>query len=132
MGLKERVKQFIEYTGIEVRAFEVRCNLSNGFVNNIGQSIREKSINNITEVYPDLNRYWLLTGEGSMLNSEKARPAKKIENNSNELNELKERIKELEEVIRDLKEDKSTQRSYILKLEESLMQYEGKAKTGTN
>lgn len=67
MTLKDRIKAFIEHLGIEIRAFELKCDLSNGFVNNIGHSIREKSINQILNAYPSLNKNWMLTGEGEML-----------------------------------------------------------------
>lgn len=70
MELKERIKKFIEHLGIETRAFEVRCSLSNGFVNNAGHSIREASLNKIIEVYPELNKNWLITGDGNMLLAE--------------------------------------------------------------
>lgn len=69
MTLKERLKKFIEYLNIDTKAFETNCSLSNGFVNNVGHSIREKSLNQILEAYPDLNKTWLLTEEGRMLNS---------------------------------------------------------------
>jgi len=67
MSIKNRIKEFILSLGIETKAFEIAAGLSNGFVNNIGQSIREKSMNQILSVYPELNRNWLLTGEGNML-----------------------------------------------------------------
>ncbi|WP_157288038.1 S24 family peptidase [Pedobacter cryoconitis] len=70
MNLKERIKTFIKHLSIDVKTFETKCELSNGFVNNIGQSIREKSMGQILSVYPDLNRNWILTGEGNMLKSE--------------------------------------------------------------
>jgi hypothetical protein len=67
MSIRTRIKDFITSLGIETKAFESATGLSNGFVNNIGQSIREKSMNQILTVYPELNRNWLLTGEGNML-----------------------------------------------------------------
>lgn len=70
MALKDRIKQFIQHLEIETKAFEVKCSLSNGFVNNIGHSIREKSINLILSQYPELNKNWLLTGDGNMLLTE--------------------------------------------------------------
>lgn len=78
MDLKGRIKDFISYLSIETKAFEVKCNLSNGFVNNIGQSIREKSMSRILAIYPELNRNWVLTGEGSMLNSNAKSNAKDL------------------------------------------------------
>ncbi len=44
--------------------------MSNGFVNNVGDSIRESSLAKITARYPELNTNWLKTGEGKMLKSD--------------------------------------------------------------
>lgn len=67
MSLRDRIKAFIDYLGVETRAFELACDLSNGFVNNLGHSMREASLNKIINTYPQLNRNWLLTGDGTML-----------------------------------------------------------------
>lgn len=66
--MKERLLIYIKYLGINPSMFEKKTNLSNGFVGNIGASVREKSIQKISEVYPDLNINWWKTGEGNMLN----------------------------------------------------------------
>lgn len=67
MNAKERLIKFLNYISISQRKFEESVGLSNGFVNNIGDSIRVRSLEKISSVYPDLNTAWLLTGEGSML-----------------------------------------------------------------
>jgi phage repressor protein C with HTH and peptisase S24 domain len=84
MTLKDRVKEFITYLKVETKTFEQKCSLSNGFVNNIGHSIREKSINQILEQYPELNKIWLLTGEGQMLTTK----INQSQNNAKPLHEL--------------------------------------------
>jgi len=66
--LKERIIQFIDHLGIETRKFEVNVGLSNGFVSHIGDNIRKKSMDLILNNYPELNRNWVLTGAGEMLN----------------------------------------------------------------
>lgn len=72
-GVKERLIQFLAYKKLGQAAFEKTVDLSNGFVNNIGDSIRSKSIKKISDVYPDLNIAWLIVGEqgGEMLISQK-------------------------------------------------------------
>jgi phage repressor protein C with HTH and peptisase S24 domain len=67
MNLKDRLKTFISHLNIDTKAFEKNANLSNGFVNNIGDGIRKRSLDNISIAYPSLNTSWLLTGEGNML-----------------------------------------------------------------
>lgn len=70
--MKERLLKFLEYLGIGQLKFEMKTGLSRGFVNKVADNITLKSVNKICEAYPQLNRNWLLTGEGSMLNNESA------------------------------------------------------------
>ena len=68
--VKERLKSFITHTGISTHAFEKKCNLSVGYVGNMRKSLSADKIMSITQNYPELNREWLLYGEGEMLKSE--------------------------------------------------------------
>ena len=70
--MNERILQFIGYLGISVSEFERNCDLSNGAVSKMGDNTRRSTINNIYNVYPQLNTDWLLTGNGDMLNSEQS------------------------------------------------------------
>lgn len=68
MGVRERLKHFIEYKGISKYKFYKDLGLSNGFLDkegNIGSDKCEK----IIYQYPELNMLWLLTGQGEMLSS---------------------------------------------------------------
>lgn len=67
MDIKERVKQFIDYKGITVRAFETQCNLSNGYIGSMRKGFGIDKLNNVLIKFPELNRDWLLYGEGEML-----------------------------------------------------------------
>lgn len=72
MSVKNRLKEFITYTGLTVSAWEKSINVSNGYVNGMVKGIGEDKILTILEVYPKLNFDWLMTGRGDMLiNSEK-------------------------------------------------------------
>ena len=68
----ERIKEFIDYKGISVAAFERSIGMSNA---SFGKSLKNKGaigtdkLENILTIYPDINASWLLTGEGSMLKS---------------------------------------------------------------
>lgn len=66
-SVKERIKIFIEHKGMSIRAFERSCNLSNGYINSIEQTIMPNKMKTISLQYPELNTSWLLTGEGEML-----------------------------------------------------------------
>jgi len=65
--MKERLIEFLKYLGIGQNKFAESVGLSRGYVNNIGDNITMKSVNKIVQVYPELNKNWLLTGEGEML-----------------------------------------------------------------
>lgn len=68
-GLKERLLYFINSIGIEKSVFERNTGLSNGFVDKTSNKTRSKSLENISNTYPQLNIDWLKTGEGEMLKS---------------------------------------------------------------
>lgn len=65
--VKDRLILFIEELGIGKSRFEKSTKLSNGYVNNLKESIGANKLEYILSVYPQLNSDWLLTGEGSML-----------------------------------------------------------------
>lgn len=52
---------------MNTRQFEIACGLSNGQVNNIGDSMRKNTLDKISGLYPELNISWLQTGIGNML-----------------------------------------------------------------
>lgn len=64
--IKQRLKEFIGIQRISVREFERRCDLSNSFVNNIGNTIGADKLEKIIQAFPSLNRQWLVSGEGDM------------------------------------------------------------------
>lgn len=66
-GLKERLFYFIEYKGLTVQSFEKTVGLSNGAVSKMGDNTRRSTIDKISNFFCDLNKNWLLTGEGEML-----------------------------------------------------------------
>lgn len=67
MGVKGRLLDFINYKQITNKLFELTAGLSNGYVNNFDGNFRTKTLEKVLTAYPDLNRNWLLYGEGEML-----------------------------------------------------------------
>ena len=67
MTSKERLKEFLKANNLSEGKFERLVGLSNGFVSNVGDSIRTKNLEKITNMFPSLNTAWLLTGAGEML-----------------------------------------------------------------
>lgn len=65
-SIQSRIREFAKIKGIDIKTFEANSGLSNGFVSKIGDSIRETSFNKILSAYPDLNKNWVITGEGAI------------------------------------------------------------------
>ncbi|UCE69392.1 MAG: hypothetical protein JSW57_00275 [Flavobacteriaceae bacterium] len=69
----DRLMQFIKYSGLSARQFDLSIGASNGYTLRMSKnraSIGSDVIENILRTYPDLNVVWLLTGEGPMLKSQ--------------------------------------------------------------
>ena len=67
--VKDRLLIYIKYLGIGQSKFEKLCGLSNGYINNSKGNFGSAKIEDILKACDDLNRSWLLTGEGEMLKS---------------------------------------------------------------
>ena len=67
MGQQERLIQFIEKMNLTRAEFERRSGLANGYVKKLKGSLGEAKLNDVLTAFPNLNKVWLLTGEGEML-----------------------------------------------------------------
>lgn len=67
MTTKKRLLDFLTYLSIGQTVFEKKVGISNGYVNNVKNSIGSEIISKISDVYPELSTEWLLTGKGEML-----------------------------------------------------------------
>ena len=70
--IKDRIFEFIKHENISRRGFSASINRSSSYVNNIVSTISAEVMQEIRNVYPQLNIDWLLTGEGEMLLANKA------------------------------------------------------------
>lgn len=68
--VKDRIITYIKYIGISQKRFEETVGVSNGYVNNVKASPSSTVLQKIFSACPDLNKDWLLTGEGPMLTSD--------------------------------------------------------------
>lgn len=68
-SIKTRTLEFIKTKGITMKAFETACGLSSGYVTSMRKGFGSDKLNNVLNAYPELNRDWLLYGEGEMLKS---------------------------------------------------------------
>ena len=69
-SVKERIILFIKKKGLSHKKFEMAAGLSNGYIGNIRHCPSTDKLSKILGAFPELNRTWLLTGEGEMLNQE--------------------------------------------------------------
>lgn len=51
-----------------MKSFELKCGLSTGYVTSMRKGFGPDKLNNVLTAFPELNRDWLLYGEGEMLN----------------------------------------------------------------
>ena len=113
----ERIKQFIDYKGIAISAFEKSIGMSNASLGKslkTGGTIGADKLGIILSTYPEINLHWLVTGEGEML-KESPQPkliANQVPSLSNTeillrdlLAERDNEIKALNEIIWELKEE---------------------------
>lgn len=68
--IKDRTIEFIDFKGIKKKTFEQKCGLSTGYITSMRKGFGSDKLNNVLTAYPELNREWLLYGEGEMLNKE--------------------------------------------------------------
>lgn len=74
-SVKSRTLAFIAKKGLKMKEFEDMAQLSTGYVTSMRKGYGSDKLNNVLSAFPDLNRDWLLYGEGSMLKEEPASEA---------------------------------------------------------
>lgn len=77
--VKERLLQFLHSKGISQYEFTRNLGVSNSYIATMRRSIPATKIQRIREIYPELNRDWLLYGEGEMLTTPSGRSAAEYE-----------------------------------------------------
>ncbi len=98
-----RIKQYIDYKGLSLRAFEASIGVSNGAITSQmkpGKTIGVDRLENILRIYEELSADWVMTGRGTMIREEYAskEAANASENASKVIPKDLERLEELYEV----------------------------------
>lgn len=67
-SIKERLEQIIDKYSIKsVREFERQAGLPNGYVRRPRETMGVEQIEGVLKAFPEIDREWLMTGEGDML-----------------------------------------------------------------
>lgn len=112
-----RIKQYIDSKGLTISSFEREVGMSNGsFASQLknNKTIGVDKLENILNIFPDINTEWLLTGNGPMLKENEktstGEPDEPYVNKSSKdelyeriIAEQKERIRDLQRTIEDLR-----------------------------
>lgn len=70
--VKDRLTKFRQYKNLGQGKFEKLSGLSNGYLTQLRKAPGSEKLQRILCAFPELNRTWLLTGEGGMLTGEQA------------------------------------------------------------
>lgn len=82
--VKQRLVAYLKYKKLGQNKFEALAGLSNGYIANLKSTPGAEKLTRIFYASPDLNREWLLTGKGEMLNEPNLTPATLPDNESAE------------------------------------------------
>lgn len=66
MSVKERLLEFLKAEGISASEFSRKMNLSPAYLASMRKSMPEEKVERLTKIFPQINRDWLLYGEGEM------------------------------------------------------------------
>lgn len=93
-SVKSRTLAFIAKKGLKMKEFEDMAQLSTGYVTSMRKGYGSEKLNNVLAAFPDLNRDWLLYGEGKMLKpseGDTSSPSESITSN--------QRLKEVQKIL---------------------------------
>lgn len=82
--VKERLIELLKAVGMSKVEFARRMGLSDAYVSTMRRSLPEDKVLKMTTIFPNLNRDWLLYGEGEMFTDETPEKDLSIEGNPNE------------------------------------------------
>lgn len=69
MDVIDRLNRFFQAKNLTNYQAEKVCGLSNGYFRSVRKAPSEKVLESVLSAFPDLNREWLLNGNGKMLNN---------------------------------------------------------------
>lgn len=121
LSVKDRINAFIQHKKISVRAFEMRCGFSNGYLRQLRNSPTVDKMEMILSAFPEINREWLTTGEGEMLNQSAQTTEQQGDNFSRRIIEtLMAHIDQLKEQLQTMNCKCQEQEKYIEELQREI------------
>lgn len=118
MDILTRLKEIITFSGLSVRAFSIKCGISQTTLDKQVKGLRSVSLETIIGTlyaFPEISSEWLMRGDGEML--------KQQEVNTKEL----ERINKLNNVVDSLQEVIDSKNTTIAALNERIKQLENQS-----
>ncbi len=118
MDILQRLKEILAYSGHSVRAFAMRCSISQTTLDKQIKGLRSVSIETVMSVlyaYPEISAEWLMRGTGQMLIQK--------EDNSAEMervNRLVDTIATLQDTINQKNDAIATLSNRVIQLENQL------------
>ncbi len=121
--IKDRLMLFINYLGMPISRFELEVGFTNGSIRNLKHSPNERRLSLISRRYPQLNKEWLLTGNGEMLNSSNSITVENSTTGNNMINNGVQNLGKIEHVESFLKiiENQSKQIDQLISMLEKKM-----------
>lgn len=126
MGVKERLREFIKTLNISEREFCRQIGVSTSYVNSIRKSIQPDKMKSISDMFPQVNPMWLMTGKGDMIlagnnNQVNGHNNTAVAGNGNRIttNDIASMI-ELQKGYQDMIKEKDTQISRLISVIEKL------------
>lgn len=131
MTTKDRTLRFITTKGLSVKKFEELCGLSNGYINSMKAGFGNSKLTQVLTTFPELNRDWLVYGEGEMFKTDASQSSKgdntiqvsgtnvdmRNINQSKGSSDDAKRVKELEQRVAELTKDKERLQDMVDKMQ---------------
>lgn len=70
--IKDRTIEFIKSQRLKTKEFEQICGLSTGYISTMRRGFGSDKLLKVLQAFPELNRDWLVFGEGEMLKTKNA------------------------------------------------------------
>lgn len=122
----DRLSKYIEFKGLNDSIVTKECSLSQGLLGQARKGkcdLGDKAIDKILKIYQDLNKVWLLTGEGEMLKSDEQFSNPLVGKTADLLDKL---VASMEATIETQKQVIDAQKAEIERLQRALLEREAK------